>query len=247
MFHKNNKQETTERGTCNLPPFCESKEVEYRWVECGKSGVMNDGTGGSDLRPTVVEGLVRWNRGCSIDKEQGAAAVVGGAWCKCCRGRKAAARGSKVADDHKEPVIGDTTQSGGGGKEGGRQGEADHCRGAEEVEGEEERGGLRVGARGHLHDIEEEEDEGTSSLGSSLGVSRQRVPCNSPSPPSFTKNGKKKKKKVRTRSVTSATTTSSSDTTATGRMQAEQGSLGELQKYHNRYLKNRRHTLANVR
>lgn len=32
-----------------------------------------------------------------------------------------------------------------------------------------------------------------------------------------------------------------------GRMQAEQGTLGELQKYHNRYLKNRRHTLANVR
>ena len=31
------------------------------------------------------------------------------------------------------------------------------------------------------------------------------------------------------------------------KMQAEQGSIGELQKYHNRYLKNRRHTLANVR
>ncbi|XP_044272046.1 cAMP-specific 3',5'-cyclic phosphodiesterase isoform X10 [Tribolium madens] len=30
-------------------------------------------------------------------------------------------------------------------------------------------------------------------------------------------------------------------------MQAEQGSIGELQKYHNRYLRNRRHTLANVR
>ncbi|KAI8428609.1 hypothetical protein MSG28_007346 [Choristoneura fumiferana] len=33
----------------------------------------------------------------------------------------------------------------------------------------------------------------------------------------------------------------------TGRMQAEQGSIGELQKYHGRYLKSRRHTLANVR
>lgn len=32
-----------------------------------------------------------------------------------------------------------------------------------------------------------------------------------------------------------------------GRMQAEQGSIGELQKYHGRYLKSRRHTLANVR
>lgn len=31
------------------------------------------------------------------------------------------------------------------------------------------------------------------------------------------------------------------------KMQAEQGSIGELQKYHSRYLKNRRHTLANVR
>lgn len=31
------------------------------------------------------------------------------------------------------------------------------------------------------------------------------------------------------------------------RMQAEQGSIGELQKYHGRYLKSRRHTLANVR
>lgn len=31
------------------------------------------------------------------------------------------------------------------------------------------------------------------------------------------------------------------------KMQAEQGSIGELQKYHGRYLKNRRHTLANVR
>ncbi|XP_062701648.1 cAMP-specific 3',5'-cyclic phosphodiesterase isoform X4 [Aedes albopictus] len=32
-----------------------------------------------------------------------------------------------------------------------------------------------------------------------------------------------------------------------GKMQAEQGSIGDLQKYHSRYLKNRRHTLANVR
>ncbi|KAL5275785.1 hypothetical protein ACFFRR_001563 [Megaselia abdita] len=31
------------------------------------------------------------------------------------------------------------------------------------------------------------------------------------------------------------------------KMQAEQGSIGDLQKYHGRYLKNRRHTLANVR
>lgn len=31
------------------------------------------------------------------------------------------------------------------------------------------------------------------------------------------------------------------------KMQAEQGSIGDLHKYHNRYLRNRRHTLANVR
>jgi hypothetical protein len=31
------------------------------------------------------------------------------------------------------------------------------------------------------------------------------------------------------------------------KMQAEQGSIAELQKYHNKYLRNRRHTLANVR
>lgn len=29
-------------------------------------------------------------------------------------------------------------------------------------------------------------------------------------------------------------------------MQAESGSIAELQKYHNKYLKNRRHTLANT-
>lgn len=44
---------------------------------------------------------------------------------------------------------------------------------------------------------------------------------------------------------------SSSSTTnvspSASKMQAEQGSIGDLQKYHSRYLKNRRHTLANVR
>lgn len=50
------------------------------------------------------------------------------------------------------------------------------------------------------------------------------------------------------RSVASSTTTSSEQTTSpVPKMQAEQGSIGELQKYHNRYLRNRRHTLANVR
>lgn len=115
-----------------------------------------------------------------------------------------------------------------------------------------------------LHDIEEEEDqangEGVDAISissSSLTIRKdQQKLCNSPSPTfssvfiksSSSSDRKKKKKKVRTRSVTSTT---SSDTcgSATGshKMQAEQGSIGDLQKYHNRYLRNRRHTLANVR
>lgn len=114
-----------------------------------------------------------------------------------------------------------------------------------------------------LHDIEEEEDlpngEGDliSLSSSSLTIRKdQQKLCNSPSPTfssvfiksSSSSDRKKKKKKVRTKSVTSTT---SSDTcgSATGshKMQAEQGSIGDLQKYHNRYLRNRRHTLANVR
>lgn len=91
------------------------------------------------------------------------------------------------------------------------------------------------------------------------------IVSNSPSPRS---KQSRKQTKGRTKSITS--TTSSSDTTtatpggtvwnqisasavssASGlllpKMQAEQGSIGDLQKYHSRYLKNRRHTLANVR
>lgn len=116
-----------------------------------------------------------------------------------------------------------------------------------------------------LHDIEEEEDQvngeggvdAVSISSSSLTIRKdQQKLCNSPSPTfssvfaksSSSSDHKKKKKKVRTRSVTSTT---SSDTcgSASGshKMQAEQGSIGDLQKYHNRYLRNRRHTLANVR
>lgn len=112
-----------------------------------------------------------------------------------------------------------------------------------------------------LHDIEEEEDQGNgnddllSVSSSSLTIKKEHQKlCNSPSPTfssafiksSSSSDRKKKKKKVRTRSVTSTT---SSDTCGSGshKMQAEQGSIGDLQKYHNRYLRNRRHTLANVR
>lgn len=91
------------------------------------------------------------------------------------------------------------------------------------------------------------------------------IVSNSPSPRS---KQSRKQTKGRTKSITS-TTSSSDTTTATPsgtvsnqisasagsstsglllpKMQAEQGSIGDLQKYHSRYLKNRRHTLANVR
>lgn len=73
-------------------------------------------------------------------------------------------------------------------------------------------------------------------------------------------NRKKKRGNLRIKSSTIGTTAASTDNTTTcisggaspssnalNRMQAEQGSIGDLQKYHNRYLRNRRHTLANVR
>ncbi|XP_036320078.1 cAMP-specific 3',5'-cyclic phosphodiesterase-like [Rhagoletis pomonella] len=48
-------------------------------------------------------------------------------------------------------------------------------------------------------------------------------------------------------SLSSVPHVSSSQLLPATKMQAEQGSIGDLQKYHSRYLKNRRHTLANVR
>lgn len=50
-----------------------------------------------------------------------------------------------------------------------------------------------------------------------------------------------------TKSAGAASTHVTGTTASPAKMQAEQGSIGELQKYHSRYLKNRRHTLANVR
>lgn len=105
---------------------------------------------------------------------------------------------------------------------------------------------------------------GTSGSGNTKSKLKERFigEVNSPSP--RTKINRKQSK-GRTRPITS-----SSDTTGSGsgggiltgvinnvtsiipagllpKMQAEQGSIGDLQKYHTRYLKNRRHTLANVR
>lgn len=69
---------------------------------------------------------------------------------------------------------------------------------------------------------------------------------------------KKKRSNLRNRTPINTAVSSENATTcgnsggqyssnALSRMQAEQGSIGDLQKYHNRYLRNRRHTLANVR
>jgi hypothetical protein len=43
-----------------------------------------------------------------------------------------------------------------------------------------------------------------------------------------------------------ATVQNSGESVSPNKMQAESGSIAELQKYHNKYLKNRRHTLANT-
>ena len=102
----------------------------------------------------------------------------------------------------------------------------------------------------HLQDIAEEEsfedaDEEQATLQplqNRLSYKNKRRNVQSPSPTLSVKA----RKSQRTRSVTSTTSSEGSSTT-TVRMQAEQGSIGELQKYHNRYLRNRRHTLANVR
>lgn len=119
----------------------------------------------------------------------------------------------------------------------------------------------------HLQDIQEEDQEPTEDevcIVSSYnkyyyGKKRGRnILAQSPSPTFSTRTGKSRKSsgKVRNRSVPSSTASSeappavTSGNTAVGivlKMQAEQGSIGELQKYHNRYLRNRRHTLANVR
>ncbi|RZF38332.1 hypothetical protein LSTR_LSTR012119 [Laodelphax striatellus] len=93
-----------------------------------------------------------------------------------------------------------------------------------------------------LHDIVEEEDldQDQDSVSSSISLALRQRLCSSPSPNTLPARDRKK---VRTRSVTSTTSSDS----GSHKMQAEQGSIGDLHKYHNKYLRNRRHTLANVR
>lgn len=115
----------------------------------------------------------------------------------------------------------------------------------------------------HLQDIAEESDPEDTDLNSvdessitttiqTVGPRisyKKRLNVQSPSP---TLSLKTSRKSQRTRSVTSTTSSESSTPAAAStavptKMQAEQGSIGDLQRYHNRYLRNRRHTLANVR
>lgn len=107
-----------------------------------------------------------------------------------------------------------------------------------------------------LHDIAEEEDvildeeddeQGTiQPLGIRLSFKKRRN-VQSPSPTLSVKTGSRKNQRSRA-PVTSITSGEGSNSTSvSGRMQAEQGTIADLQKHHNRYLRNRRHTLANVR
>lgn len=105
------------------------------------------------------------------------------------------------------------------------------------------------GGAAPLHDIEEEDNEEESSSSTLRNIIRHRGSTPSPT---FSQHSKSRsKKKARTRSVTSSTSTetstSSAPAPAPAKMQAEQGSIGDLKTYHNRYLRSRRHTLANVR
>lgn len=105
----------------------------------------------------------------------------------------------------------------------------------------------------HLQDILEEDQEQQAEVDVCIvstynkyyyGKKRGRnVLVQSPSPTWVSG----RKTKIRTRSVASSTTSEQPSAPTIPKMQAEQGSIGELQKYHNRYLRNRRHTLANVR
>lgn len=100
-----------------------------------------------------------------------------------------------------------------------------------------------------VHDEEEEEEEGPPAaiqpLTTRVIYKKRRNVVQSPSPTLSVK-------KAASRRTTTVPSTinlpppalSSSITT---RMQAEQGSITDLHKYQKRYLRNRRHTLANVR
>lgn len=105
---------------------------------------------------------------------------------------------------------------------------------------------------------------GGGGAGTGSGAGGDENLSSSPSP----RSKHNRKSKTRTKTPASSSSETATTTATTGnllttnlisaianpssgyllpKMQAEQGSIGELQKYHSRYLKNRRHTLANVR
>ncbi|CAG9864317.1 unnamed protein product [Phyllotreta striolata] len=102
-----------------------------------------------------------------------------------------------------------------------------------------------------LPDIEEEEailedeDEGQSTLqplGGRLTAKRSNVQSTSPtfSILSIGRKGQRARQQQQQQQQ-------QAEGQSSCRMQAEQGTIADLQKHHNRYLRNRRHTLANVR
>lgn len=96
-----------------------------------------------------------------------------------------------------------------------------------------------------IHDEEDDERGTIQPLGVRLSFKKRRN-VQSPSPKLSVKTSSRKSQRPR---ASAASTTSEGPFPSSGgvRMQAEQGTIADLQKHHNRYLRNRRHTLANVR
>ncbi|XP_044754458.1 uncharacterized protein LOC123313579 [Coccinella septempunctata] len=95
---------------------------------------------------------------------------------------------------------------------------------------------LRISPQFHLYGIQEEEQAETNQLPERKSPNEERGNILTPSLTISVRAEKNKQKQAAALCYCIA-----------GKMQAEQGSIGDLQKYHNRYLRNRRHTLANVR
>ncbi|RLU19725.1 hypothetical protein DMN91_008282 [Ooceraea biroi] len=103
-------------------------------------------------------------------------------------------------------------------------------------------GGTQHRLSPRLHDIEEEDDEEGRNV-------RERPYKKSPTPSSGgSRTGWRSRRSITTAGAPGGHqhhVIASAAATAQARMQAEQGSIGELRGYHN--LRSRRHTLANVR
>lgn len=94
---------------------------------------------------------------------------------------------------------------------------------------------------------DEDDEQGTiQPLGVRLSFKKRRN-VQSPSPTLSVKTTSRISQRSRPAVPSIISTEGYLPSTGGGRMQAEQGSIADLQKHHNRYLRNRRHTLANVR